>query len=144
MFPYISAGLRSGRSGGSFPCRVWEFSLHHRVQTCSGAHPASYPVGTRGSFSGGKAAGAWSYFSRPFSSEVKDDWSYTSTPQYAFMACCSIKSTGTTLCVCVHTHTHTHTRVYPKVSGLASWSENCKWYSSLPLCAVVSLFCELV
>jgi hypothetical protein len=35
-----------------------------------------------------------------------------------------------------------HTRVYPKVSELAAWSENCKWYSSLPLCAVVSLFCE--
>jgi hypothetical protein len=32
-------------------------------------------------------------------------------------------------------------RVYPKVSGLAAWSENCKWYSSLPLDAVVSLFC---
>jgi len=31
---------------------------------------------------------------------------------------------------------------YPKVSGLAPWSENCKWYSSLPLGAVVSLFCE--
>jgi hypothetical protein len=30
-------------------------------------------------------------------------------------------------------------RVYPKVSGLAAWSENCKWYSSLPLGAVVSL-----
>jgi len=27
-------------------------------------------------------------------------------------------------------------RVYPKVSGLATWSENCKWYSSLPLGAV--------
>jgi len=23
--------------------------------------------------------------------------------------------------------------VYPKVSGLAAWNENCKWYSSLPL-----------
>jgi len=41
-----------------------------------------------------------------------------------------------------HTHTHTHTRVYPKVSGLATWSEKCKCYSSLPLGAVVSLFCE--
>jgi hypothetical protein len=30
------------------------------VQTGSGAHPASYPVGTMGSFVGGKAAGAWS------------------------------------------------------------------------------------
>jgi hypothetical protein len=36
------------------------------------------------------------------------------------------------------------TRVYPKVSGLAAWSENCKWYSSLPLGAAVSLFCESV
>jgi hypothetical protein len=34
--------------------------------------------------------------------------------------------------------------VYPKVSGLATWSENCKWYSSLPLGAVVSLFCKSV
>jgi hypothetical protein len=25
------------------------------------------------------------------------------------------------------------TRVYPKVSGLTAWSENCKWHSSLPL-----------
>jgi len=43
-----------------------------------------------------------------------------------------------------HTHKHIYTRVYPKVSGLASWSENCKWYSSLPLGAVLSLFCESV
>jgi hypothetical protein len=35
-------------------------------------------------------------------------------------------------------------RVYPKVSRLAARSENCKWYSSLPLGAVVSLFCESV
>jgi hypothetical protein len=33
-----------------------------------------------------------------------------------------------------------YTRVYPKISGLAAWSENCKWYGSLPLGAVVSLF----
>jgi hypothetical protein len=36
------------------------------------------------------------------------------------------------------------TRVYPKVSELATWSEKCKWYSSLPLGAVISLFCESV
>jgi hypothetical protein len=36
------------------------------------------------------------------------------------------------------------TRVYPKVSGLAGLSENSKWYSPLPLGAVVSLFCESV
>jgi hypothetical protein len=33
-------------------------SLHHRVRNGSGAHPASYPMGTRGSFPGSKAAGA--------------------------------------------------------------------------------------
>jgi hypothetical protein len=37
-----------------------------------------------------------------------------------------------------------YTWVYPKVSGLAAWSENCKWYISLPLGAVASLFCEPV
>jgi hypothetical protein len=35
-------------------------------------------------------------------------------------------------------------RECPKVSGLAAWSEKRKWYSSLPLGAVVSLFCESI
>jgi hypothetical protein len=34
---------------------------YHRVQNGSGAHPVSYPMGTRGSFPGGKAAEAWSW-----------------------------------------------------------------------------------
>jgi hypothetical protein len=38
----------------------------------------------------------------------------------------------------------TDTTVYPKVSVLAAWSKNCKWYSSLQQVAVVSLFCESV
>jgi hypothetical protein len=33
------------------------FSLHHRVQNGSEVHLASYPMGTRGSFVGGNAAG---------------------------------------------------------------------------------------
>jgi len=33
-------------------------------------------------------------------------------------------------------------RVYLKVSGLAAWSENSKWYCSLPLGAVLSQFDE--
>jgi len=40
----------------SVPAVAGNFSLHHRVQTGSEAHPASYPMGTRGSFPGGKAA----------------------------------------------------------------------------------------
>jgi hypothetical protein len=43
-----------------------------------------------------------------------------------------------------YTRTHARTRVYPKDSGLAARSENCKWWSSLPPGAVVSLFCESV
>jgi len=35
-------------------------------------------------------------------------------------------------------------RVYPKVSGLAAWSKNCKWYSFQPLNEVVSLFYKSV
>jgi hypothetical protein len=35
-----------------------EFSLPQVVQTGSGVHPTSYPTGTGGSFSGGKAAEA--------------------------------------------------------------------------------------
>jgi hypothetical protein len=34
------------------------FLFRHRVQTSSGAHPASYPMGTEGFYPGSKAAGA--------------------------------------------------------------------------------------
>jgi hypothetical protein len=33
------------------------FYLHHRVRNGFGAHPACYPMGTRGFFRGGTAAG---------------------------------------------------------------------------------------
>jgi hypothetical protein len=56
-----------------------------------------------------------------------------------------LKHTHVHTCARAHTHTYAHyTRVYKKVSGLAAWRENCKWYSSLPLGAVVSLFYESV
>jgi hypothetical protein len=41
-----------------FQAGAGNFSLHHPVHTGSGATPASYPMGTRDSFLGGKAAGA--------------------------------------------------------------------------------------
>jgi hypothetical protein len=40
------------------PVTTGNFSLHYRVQNGSEAHPASYPMGTRSSFPGDKAAGA--------------------------------------------------------------------------------------
>jgi hypothetical protein len=54
----LGYGLDDRGSGVRFPAGAGNFSLHHRVQNGSGAHPASYPVGTRCSFAGGKAAGA--------------------------------------------------------------------------------------
>jgi hypothetical protein len=53
----VAFNLRMG-SRVRFPAGAGNVSLHHRVQNGSGAHPASYPVGTGGSFPGGKAAGA--------------------------------------------------------------------------------------
>jgi hypothetical protein len=43
------------------PAGTGNFSLHQHVQTGSGAHPASYPIGKRRSFPECKAAGAWNW-----------------------------------------------------------------------------------
>jgi hypothetical protein len=50
-------GLDDRGSRFRFPKRAGNFSLHHRIQNGSGAHTASYPMGTRGYFPRGKAAG---------------------------------------------------------------------------------------
>jgi hypothetical protein len=57
------------------PAGAENFSLHHRVQSGSGTHPGSYPMGTRASFPGSEAD-----HSPPSSVEVKNAWSYKSTP----------------------------------------------------------------
>jgi hypothetical protein len=46
----LGYGLDDRGSRVRFPAGAGNFSLHHRVQNGSGAHPASYPMGTRGSF----------------------------------------------------------------------------------------------
>jgi hypothetical protein len=46
--------IPGGGNGGILP-------LRNRVQTDSGAHPASYPMGNGGSYLGGKATGEWSW-----------------------------------------------------------------------------------
>jgi hypothetical protein len=51
-------GLDDRGSRVRFPAAAGNFSFHHSVQNGSGAHPASYPMGTGGSFLGGKAAGS--------------------------------------------------------------------------------------
>jgi hypothetical protein len=54
----LGHGLDDRGSRVRFPAGARNFSLHHRVQNGSGAHPASYPMGIWGSFPGGKADGA--------------------------------------------------------------------------------------
>jgi hypothetical protein len=51
------------------------------VQTGSGAHPASYPMGTGGSYPGEKRVGHEVCHS-PHSAEINDVCSYTFTPPY--------------------------------------------------------------
>jgi hypothetical protein len=77
----LGYGLEDRGSRVRVPAGAGNFSLHHPVQNGSGAHPASYPLGTRGSFPRGKAVGAWSW---PLTSNLmprsKNEWTYTSTP----------------------------------------------------------------
>jgi hypothetical protein len=63
-------GLDDRGSRVRFPAGAGNFSLHHRVQNGSGAHPDSYPMGTRVSFLGGKASEADR--SPPSSADVKE------------------------------------------------------------------------
>jgi hypothetical protein len=53
-------GLHDRGVGVRVPVRS-RISLLHVVQTGSGTHPASYSMGTRGSFPGGKSAAAWNW-----------------------------------------------------------------------------------
>jgi hypothetical protein len=61
----LGYGLDDRGSWVRFPSGAGNFSLHHRVQIGSGAHPASCPMDNRDFFPGGKAAGACSL---PFTS----------------------------------------------------------------------------
>jgi hypothetical protein len=70
----------------SFPA-VQDFLLHS-AQTNSGAHPASYPVGTKGSLPRAKVAGVWSWPLTSMQCQVQESWSCTSTPPHVFRAEC--------------------------------------------------------
>jgi hypothetical protein len=76
---------------GSIPCGDCDSSLYHRVQTCFGAHQASYPMGTGCSSLEVKRPAREADHSPQSSAESKNAWSYTSTPQYVLTAWCSVK-----------------------------------------------------
>jgi hypothetical protein len=71
--------------GFSSPGRGGNSSLRYHVQTGTGVHPASNPVGNRGPFPEGKAKGREADHSLSFSADVKNACSYNSTFHYAFM-----------------------------------------------------------
>jgi hypothetical protein len=66
----------------SVEIRTGNFYLHYHVQNCSGPGPTSYPVGSRGSFPGGKVAGAWSWSSAELKECVKLYLHSSSTPSW--------------------------------------------------------------
>jgi hypothetical protein len=65
-------------TGFRSPAEQRYFSLRHPVQTGCGAHTSSYEVCSGGCFPGGDAD-----HSPPSSPEVRNTWSYTSTPPYS-------------------------------------------------------------
>jgi hypothetical protein len=68
-------------SGVRFPAEAGNFSLLHRIHTGSGAHSASYPMGTGGSFPGDKSAEGvklTTYFH--LEPRSKNAWRYTFKP----------------------------------------------------------------
>jgi len=78
-------------AGVQFPAEVGNFYPHHRVQTGSGAHPASYPVVTWLFPSGVKRPGHEADHLPSASAVVKNAWGYTSTPPYVSVTCYLVK-----------------------------------------------------
>jgi len=65
----------------------YKFNL---LSVISGANPVSYPMGTRVSL-GVKWPTREADHLPPSSAEVKNAWSYISTPQYVYLAWCLVK-----------------------------------------------------
>jgi hypothetical protein len=77
-------GLDDRATRGSIPTGAVDFSSSRCVQTGSGAHPASYPMGTGGSFPGGKARpGRDADHSPHLVPRLSMSRSYTSSPPMA-------------------------------------------------------------
>jgi hypothetical protein len=68
----LGSGLDDRGSRIRFPVGAGNYSLHHRVQNGSGAHPAFYPMRTRGFSVGVKGPGSEADHSPPSSAEVKE------------------------------------------------------------------------
>jgi hypothetical protein len=67
----LGYGLDDRGSGIRFPAGAGNFCLHYRVRNGSGAHSASYPMGTRALSLGVKRPGRKADYSPSSSAEVK-------------------------------------------------------------------------
>jgi hypothetical protein len=77
----LGYGLDDRGSRVRFPAGAGNFSLHHRVQNGSEDHPASYPMGTRGSSPEGKVGRVVKLTTHLILvPRSKNAWSYTSIP----------------------------------------------------------------
>jgi hypothetical protein len=77
--------LRAGRLRGRSSSPGREKNFLQIVQTGSGVHPTSHPMGTGDSSPGLERQGREADHSPPAGAEVKKIWVYISTPPYAFM-----------------------------------------------------------
>jgi hypothetical protein len=84
-------GIVTGWTALVRPAGARDIRLLHSVQTDSGAQPASYPMATRISFPGGKAAEAWSWPLTSILCRGQEWWNCTSNPHHVFMPWCLIK-----------------------------------------------------
>jgi hypothetical protein len=85
----IATRLMGWTIGVRFLAVARSFSLRHRVQTGSGAHPTSSPVGTGVLSPGVKRPGREADHSSSSSAKVENVLS--SAPPYAFTAWCLVK-----------------------------------------------------
>jgi hypothetical protein len=81
--------------GGSSPGRDWEFFSSPSLSGPALGHTQPLIHWVPGALSlGVKRPGREVGYSPLSSAEVKNTWSYTSTPQYVFMAWCLVKEQG--------------------------------------------------
>jgi hypothetical protein len=104
--------------GASSPARGWEF---FSSPPCPDRLWG--PPGAEEFLPGGKAAGREADHSRPSSVEVKNAWSYTSTPAIRLHGVVLRWSTGTTLCIKLLVLTQFSFRMNPHINSLTNASQ---------------------
>jgi hypothetical protein len=83
--------------GVQVPAGAGNFSLRHRVQTGSGAHPASNPMGNRGCFPGSKAIVPLITTHLHLAPRLKMGGVIPPLPHYVFLGRCLVKDR-----ICLH------------------------------------------